>query len=48
MPYMIIVGEKEAAAGTISVRDRATDQTAGYTVAEFIEKARREISRRCG
>ena len=48
VPYMIIVGEKEAAAGTISVRDRATDQTAGYTVAEFIEKARREISCRCG
>ncbi len=46
VPYMIIVGEKEAAEGTISVRDRATDQTTGSTLEEFVEKLRGEISNR--
>ena len=36
--------EKEVAEGTISVRDRATDQTAISTVAEFTEKLRREVA----
>ena len=43
VPYMIILGEKEIAEGNISVRDRATDQTNVYTVAEFAEKIRQEI-----
>ena len=43
-PYMIIIGEKEVTDGTISVRDRATDQTAVSTVAEFTEKLRREVA----
>ena len=46
VPYMIIVGEKEAAEGTISVRDRATDQTTGGTLDEFIVKLREEINNR--
>ena len=46
VPYMIIVGEKEAAEGTISVRDRATDQTTGSTLEEFVEKLRGEINNR--
>ena len=46
VPYMIIVGEKEAAEGTISVRDRATDQTTGSTLDEFVEKLRGEINNR--
>jgi len=46
VPYMIIVGEKEAAEGTISVRDRATDQTTGSTLEEFVEKLRGEIRNR--
>ncbi|MBP3899840.1 MAG: threonine--tRNA ligase, partial [Blautia sp.] len=46
VPYMIIVGEKEAAEGTISVRDRATDQTTGSSLEEFVEKLRGEINNR--
>ena len=46
VPYMIIVGEKEAAEGTISVRDRATDQTTGSTLEEFVERLRGEINNR--
>ena len=44
VPYMIILGEKEIAEGNISVRDRATDQTAVFTVEEFVAKLRREIA----
>ncbi len=46
VPYMIIIGEKEAAEGNISVRDRATDQTTTYSVDEFIAKLQEEISSR--
>ena len=43
VPYMIILGEKEAMDGNISVRDRATDQTTMYTVNKFIKKLHNEI-----
>lgn len=43
VPYMIILGEKEAMEGNISVRDRATDQTTMYSVNEFIKKLHEEI-----
>ncbi len=46
VPYMIIVGEKEAAEGVIAVRDRATDQTVSCTVAEFTERLKTEIDQR--
>ena len=44
VPYMVILGEKEAQEGNISVRDRATDQTNAYSVEEFAEKIKKEIS----
>lgn len=43
VPYMIILGEKEAMEGNISVRARVTDQTTMYTVDEFIKKLHKEI-----
>ena len=46
VPYMIIVGEKEVAEKTISVRDRATDETTGTTVPEFVDKLVKEIRMR--
>ncbi len=47
VPYMIIVGEKEAAEGTVSVRDRATDQTETFAnVEDFIAKLEKEIRER--
>ena len=46
VPYMIIIGEKEVTENTISVRDRATDETTNYTLDEFIEKLMKEIKER--
>ncbi|MBR2521120.1 MAG: threonine--tRNA ligase [Oscillospiraceae bacterium] len=46
VPYMIIVGEKEAADGTVSVRDRATDQTETGTLDQFIARVKEEIRQR--
>ncbi|MBQ9420528.1 MAG: threonine--tRNA ligase [Lachnospiraceae bacterium] len=43
VPYMIIVGEKEVADGTISVRERATDQTHSDTTEAFIARILEEI-----
>ena len=46
VPYMIIVGEKEAAEGNISVRDRATDQTETTTLDVFVAKVKEEVETR--
>ena len=43
VPYMVIVGEKEVAERTISVRERATDQTHSPTADAFIERLLDEI-----
>ena len=42
VPYMVIVGEKEAEEGTISVRDR-TNETHPSTIEDFCVKVREEI-----
>ncbi len=46
VPYMLILGEKEAEAGTISVRDRETDKTTLSSVEEFTAKILEEIATR--
>ena len=46
VPYMLIIGEKEIESRTVSVRDRATDQTTNMTLEAFSEKLRREIADR--
>ena len=46
VPYMLILGEKEVQEGTISVRDRATDETTTMTMDEFIQKISAEIKDR--
>jgi threonyl-tRNA synthetase len=38
IPYILIVGEKEAAAETVSVRERGTDDKGSATAKEFIKK----------
>ena len=43
VPYMIIIGEKEASDGTISVRDRETNETVTESLSSFEEKLRQEI-----
>ena len=45
VPYMLILGEKEAEAGNISVRDRS-NETVPSTVDEFIAKVTEEIRTR--
>ena len=46
VPYMLILGEKEIAEQTISVRDRATDETTSYTLDDFLAKLEQEIKDR--
>ena len=46
VPYMLIIGEKEVQDGTISVRDRDTDQTTVMTMDEFLAKLEKEIKDR--
>jgi threonyl-tRNA synthetase len=42
IPYMLVVGDKEAAEGTIAVRSRAGGDQGARTVASFIEAAKNE------
>ena len=46
VPYMLILGEKEAASGTVAVRDRATDQTQSMTLEAFSARLKKEIDER--
>ena len=43
IPYMLIVGEKEAAAGTVSVRDKAAGDLGTLSVEAFVGRAREEV-----
>ena len=43
IPYMLIVGEKEAAAGTVSVRDKAAGDLGALSVEAFVGRAREEV-----
>ncbi len=43
VPYMLVVGDRESAQGTISVRGRATGDMGAQTVADFLAMAMQEI-----
>ena len=45
-PYMLILGAKEAEEGTISVRNRDTDETSVMKLEDFIAKVKNEIATR--
>ena len=45
-PYMLILGAKEAEEGTISVRNRDTDETTVMKLDDFIAKVKHEIETR--
>ena len=45
VPYMLILGEKEAAAGTISVRDRS-NETVEREISDFVADVTKEIADR--
>ena len=44
IPYMLVVGDREAAEGTVSVRTRAGGDQGASAIAAFVESARREIA----
>ncbi len=46
VPYMVIVGASEIESGTVSVRDRDTDQTTNMQPAEFIDMLTAKIANR--
>lgn len=46
VPYMLIIGAKEAEEGNISVRSRDTDETVTMSLDEFISKVKTEIANR--
>jgi threonyl-tRNA synthetase len=46
IPYMLVVGDREAAEGTVGVRHRAGGDQGAQRVAEFIDAARGEVESR--
>jgi threonyl-tRNA synthetase len=44
IPYMLIVGEKEAAEGTVSVRRHGEGDLGSMTIEEFTQKIKKEIT----
>ncbi len=46
VPYMLVIGDREAAAGTVSVRLRSGEERRGEPLAEFIAAARAEVAAR--
>ena len=46
IPYMLVVGDKEAAEGAVSVRSRAGGDRGAQAVGAFIEAARTEIEKK--
>ena len=46
VPYMLIVGEKEAEAKQVSVRERKAGDTGAVSAGEFVAKVAKEISER--
>jgi threonyl-tRNA synthetase len=43
VPYMLVVGDREAQAGTVAVRNRKHGDQGAKTVAEFIEEMKRLV-----
>lgn len=44
VPYMLVVGDKEASGGTVSVRSRVDGDRGSRTVAAFVEEALAEVA----
>jgi len=44
IPYMLVVGDREATEGTVSVRTRTGGDQGASTIAAFVESAHREIA----
>lgn len=46
VPYMVVVGLKEAEEGTVSVRQRGSAESKSMPLADFIAKIKRETEER--
>lgn len=46
IPYMLVVGEKEAAAGTVAVRDRVDGDLGAMPVSEVVARLEKEVRER--
>lgn len=46
VPYIIVLGKKEAEAGTVTIRDRTGKQTMGIKLEDFLKSIKSEISER--
>jgi threonyl-tRNA synthetase len=46
IPYMLVVGEKEAKAGTVSVRSKKSGDLGGIKVDEFVTKVKGDIDKK--
>src|SRR5207247_5566677 len=44
VPFMLVVGDKEAEAGRVNVRTRGKEKTEDMAAEEFVEKIKRVIS----
>ena len=44
VPYLLVVGDKEAASGHVNVRTRGREKTEDLPAAEFVEKIQKLIS----
>jgi len=44
VPFLLVVGDKEAEAGRVNVRTRGKDKTEDMPTAEFVEKVRKLIA----
>src|ERR1700756_3666489 len=44
VPFLLIVGDKEAEAGKVNVRPRGKDRTEDMSAAEFVEKIKKLIA----
>jgi threonyl-tRNA synthetase len=46
IPYMLVVGDKEAAEGMVAVRERRAGDTGSVPLAAFIQRVKKEITER--
>jgi threonyl-tRNA synthetase len=44
VPFLLVVGDKEAEAGRVNVRTRGSEKTADMGTSEFVEKIRKVIA----
>jgi threonyl-tRNA synthetase len=46
VPFLLVVGDKEAEAGTVNVRTRGKEKTENMAATDFVEKIRTLITKK--